>query len=187
MKKSLLVSSILALALSASSAAQYDVDVSHSAVNFQVTHMMISDVDGAFNTFSGVVDFDENTKTLKALSGEVLISSIDTKNDSRDKHLNAPDFFDSAKFPKATLVMKSIKSKKLTADVTIRGITKSVVFDMSIKGPVTNPMSKENKLAIAIKLEGKLNRKDFGIGMDTKDALVSDEIALRIQLEAHSK
>lgn len=187
MKKTLLASSVLALALSTSSAAQYDIDTSHSAVNFQVTHMMISDVDGAFNRFSGEIDFDEKAKTLKALKGEVLISSIDTKNDSRDKHLNAPDFFDSAKFPKATLEMKSLKGKKLTADVTIRGITKQIVFDTSIKGPVTNPMSKENKLAIAIKLEGKLNRKDFGIGMDTKDALVSDEVLLRIQLEAHSK
>lgn len=187
MKKTLLASSVLALAFSASFAAPYTIDTSHSAVNFQVTHLMISDVDGVFNTFSGVVDFDEKAKALKALSGEVLISSIDTKNDSRDKHLNAPDFFDSAKFPKATLEMKSLKGKKLTADVTIRGVTKQIVFDTSIKGPVTNPMSKENKLAIAIKLEGKLNRKDFGIGMDTKDALVSDEILLRIQLEAHSK
>lgn len=186
MKRFLFASSILALALSTSSAAQYDIDTSHSAVNFQVTHLMISDVDGVFNTFSGVVDFDEKAKALKALSGEVLISSIDTKNDSRDKHLNAPDFFDSAKFPKATLEMKSLKGKKLTADVTIRDVTKQIVFDVDVKGPITHP-AKQDKSVIGIKLEGKLNRKDFGIGMDTKDALVSDEILLRIQLEAHSK
>ena len=142
MKKTLLASSVLALAFSASFAAPYTINTRILRVNFKLPHMMISDVDGAFNRFSGEIDFDEKTKTLKALKGEVLISSIDTKNDSRDKHLNAPDFFDSAKFPKATLEMKSLKGKKLTADVTIRGITKQIVFDTSIKGPVTNPMSR---------------------------------------------
>lgn len=185
MRKLLFVSSALALALSFSTATPYNIDDTHSAVNFQVTHMMISDVDGAFNKFSGKIDFDEKSKALKVLEGEVEIASIDTKNDNRDKHLNAPDFFDSAKFPKATLVMKSLKGSKLTADVTIRGVTKEVVFDFSMKGPIEHPMNK--KQMIALKLEGKLNRKDFGIGMDTKDALVSDIIALRIQLEAHAQ
>lgn len=185
MKKLLLVNSALALALSTSIAAPYVIDDTHSAVNFQVTHMMISDVDGAFNKFSGKIDFDEKSKTLKALEGEVEIASIDTKNDSRDKHLNAPDFFDSAKFPKATLVMKSIKGSKLTADVTIRDVTKEVIFDLSVKGPIEHPMTK--KQMVALKLEGKLNRKDFNVGADTKDALVSDEIAVRIQLEAQAQ
>ncbi len=182
MKKTLLLSSIVALSLSPMFAKPFNIDKSHSAVNFQVTHMMISDVDGAFNNFSGKIDFDIESKTLKSLEGEVAINSIDTKSDGRDKHLNANDFFDSAKFPKATLVMKSLQGDKLTADLTIRGITKPVTFNASIKGPVENPMSK--KQTIAIKLEGKINRKDFGVGASTGNAMVSDEVAIKIQIEA---
>ena len=182
MKKTFVVSSILALALSVGFAKPYSIDTTHSAVNFQVTHMLISDVDGAFNKFTGTIDFDEDNKTLTALEGEVEIQSVDTKNESRDKHLNAPDFFDSKKYPNAKLVMKSFKDNKLTADVTIRGITKPVVFDTVIKGPVQNTMTK--KQIIALKLEGKINRKDFKVGSSTANAAVSDEVLIRIQIEA---
>ncbi|OBV28703.1 polyisoprenoid-binding protein [Helicobacter sp. CLO-3] len=185
MKKLLATSSILALILTAGVAKPYNIDNSHSAVKFQVTHMMISDVDGAFNEFSGKIDFDEESKTLKALEGEVAIKSIDTKNDARDKHLNAADFFDAAKFPKATLVMKSLEGDKLTADVTLRGVTKPVVFDVSVKGPVENPMTK--KQIISVKLEGKINRKDFKVGSGTANAIVSDEVEIKVQIEAGEK
>ncbi|WP_288546680.1 YceI family protein [uncultured Helicobacter sp.] len=183
MKKTLVLSSILALSLSPMFPKPFNIDKSHSSVGFQVTHMMISDVEGQFNNFSGSVDYDIASKTLKALSGEVEISSIDTKNASRDKHLNANDFFDSAKFPKATLVAKDIKGDKLTADLTLRGVTKPVTFDVSVKGPVENPMTK--KQTIAIKLEGKINRKDFEVGKETGNAMVSDEVKIKISIEAN--
>ena len=78
--------------------------------------------------------------------------------------------------------MKDFKDNKLTADVTIRGITKPVVFDTVIKGPVQNTMTK--KQIIALKLEGKINRKDFKVGSSTANAAVSDEVLIRIQIEA---
>ena len=182
MNKALLVSSALVLSLASLIANPYNIDKTHSQAGFQVTHMLISDVNGAFNDFSGKIDFDEKSKQLKVLEGEVIIKSIDTKNTKRDDHLNAPDFFDSTKFPKATLVATQIQADKITADLTIRGITKSITFDYTLKGPIQNPISK--KQTIALKLEGKINRKDFGIGEKTPDKMVSDEVIIKIQIEA---
>lgn len=183
--KALLFGSSLALSLCFVNAAPYALDKAHSSVGFSISHMVISEVNGAFNEFDGSIDFDASKKTLSALKGEITTKSVDTNNKGRDEHLRKPDFFDVKKFPKATLEMKSIKGKKLTADVTIRGITKPIVFDYEVKGPVENEHSK--KQMIAIKLEGKLNRKDFDIGKDTSNASVGEEVKVRIQIEAQAQ
>ena len=175
----------LALSLSFAAAEILNIDKSHSSVNFQVTHMMISDVEGKFDDFKGEVDFDLQSKTLKGIEGEVKISSINTNNNSRDNHLKAPDFFDAAKFDKATFKATKITKDKVIADVTMHGVTKSVTFKSTIKGPVENLMSK--KQMISLKLESKINRKDFGIGKKKKNAMVSDEVAIRILIEANAK
>lgn len=179
--KRIIVATALSIACSSALlAVPYDVDVSHSSVGFGVKHMSVSNVKGSFDKFSGTLDVEG--KSVKALEGEVEIASINTKTQARDKHLNAPDFFDSAKFPKATLKLVKHSGKKLEADVTIRGITKRVVFNATLNGPVKNPHS--GKEIIALSLEGKLNRKDFGIGTDTSNAMVSDNIDVIIELEA---
>lgn len=180
--KTLFISSALALGLSSLVAKPFSIDGTHSSVNFQIKHMLISDVVGAFNEFDGKIDFDIASKKLKALEGEVTVSSIDTKNKKRDEHLNKDDFFYSSKFPKAKIVATKISSNKVTADLTIRGITKPVTFNLDLKGPVENPMSK--KQIIALKLEGKIKRKDFEVGLDTPDASLSNEVLIQIKIEA---
>ena len=164
-------------------AAEYVVDASHSSVEFGVKHMSVSNVKGNFNKFSGTLDVEG--KNIKALEGEVQISSINTNSDGRDKHLNAADFFDSKKFPKATLKLVKHSGKKLEAEVTIRGVTKKVTFETNLSGPVKHPQT--GKDLIALTLEGKVNRKDFGIGMDTANARVSDNVSVKIELEAAQK
>ena len=113
------------------------------------------------------------------------IASINTNSDKRDKHLNADDFFDSKKFPTATLTLVKHNGKKLDANITMRGITKQVTFNVELNGPVKHP--KTNKDIVALTLEGKLNRKDFGIGTNTGNAMVSDNVNIKIELEAEQK
>lgn len=161
-------------------AQDYKVDVGHSSVGFGVKHMSVSNVKGNFGKFSGKVVVEG--KKINVLEGEVEIASIDTNSSARDKHLIAPDFFDSKKFPKATLKLVKHSGKKLQADVTIRGITKRVDFNTEINGPVKHPQTGKN--IIALTLEGKLNRKDFGIGTDTSDMMVSDNVDVKIEIEA---
>ena len=164
-------------------AEEYIVDAGHSSVGFGVKHMLVSNVKGSFNKFSGTLDVDGTM--IKALNGEVQIASINTNSDGRDKHLNAADFFDSKKFPTATLSLIKHSGKKLDANITMRGITKQVTFDVELSGPVKHP--KTGKNLIALTLEGKLNRKDFGIGTDTANAMVSDNVDIKIELEAAQK
>lgn len=176
---------VLCMAVGASClmAKPYTIDVSHSSVGFGVKHMSISNVEGNFDKFSGTLDVEG--KKITMLEGEVEIASINTKTQARDKHLNAADFFDSSKFPKASLKLVKHDGKKLEADVSIRGITKRVIFNVQLNGPVKNPQS--GKEIIAISLDGKLNRKDFKVGADTANAMVSDNVNVKIELEAFAQ
>ena len=144
-------------------ATEYVVDASHSSVDFSVKHMSVSNVKGSFNKFRGALEIDG--KTIKALNGEVQIASI--------------------KFPTATLTLVKHNGKKLDANITMRGITKQVTFNVELNGPVKHP--KTNKDIVALTLEGKLNRKDFGIGTNTGNAMVSDNVNIKIELEAEQK
>lgn len=183
MRKISIFAAVGLLCASSLMAESYVVDASHSSVEFGVKHMSVSNVKGNFNKFSGTLDVEG--KKITALEGEVQISSINTNSDGRDKHLNAPDFFDSKKFPKATLSLVKHNGKKLEANITIRDITKKVNFEVELNGPVKHP--KTNKDIIAVTLEGKLNRKDFGIGADTANVMVSDNVEIKIELEASAK
>lgn len=175
--------SLLALGASFAEAKPYKIDRARSSLEFQAVYMLINKTKGNFSTYSGNVDFDEKSRTLKVLNGEMEMKSIDTKNQKRDDHLRQ-DFLNVEKFPTGKFVMKSVKGHKLTADLTLRGVTKSVVFDYELNGPVEDPM--KQKKFINIELKGKVNRKDFGIESDsTFEATLKDEIEIYIEIGAH--
>lgn len=182
MKKFLSLAAITALCLTPIMAKPFNIDKAHSSVGFQVEHMLISDVNGEFDNFEGTLDIDPATKKINKLEGQITISSVDTKNKKRDSHLNASDFFDSAKFQKATFKMTKQEGDKLYGDLTIKNITKPVVWEVEVKGPVTNPNTKKQLMALDI--EGKINRKDFKVGETTSNTIVSDEVKVKIQIEA---
>ncbi|MCI7710205.1 MAG: YceI family protein [Helicobacter sp.] len=173
----------LAVAFGSMSAAPYVVDSTHSSVGFEVKHLMVSKVKGNFKKFSGEIEFDG--KALTKLNGKVAIADINTDNNTRDKHLNAPDFFDSKKFPDATLSMTKFEKGKVYADLKIRDVVKNVVFDAEIGGPIKHP--KTGKDIISVSLKGEINRKDFNVGEDTADSSVSDKVIIAIELEASAQ
>lgn len=92
-------------------AGDYVVDSSHSNVGFSVKHMMVSNVVGKFNDFSGTFVYDEKSNSLVSLKGELKVASIDTSNSKRDGHLKGDDFFDSKKYPNITF--KTTKVQKI--------------------------------------------------------------------------
>ncbi len=177
--------SMVALNISALDAKPYKIDRARSSLEFKAVYMAINKTKGNFNTYSGVVDFDEKSRTLKTLTGEMDMKSIDTKNQKRDDHLRQDEFLNVEKFPKGKFVMKSIKGNKLTADLTLRGVTKSVVFEYELNGPEEDPM-KQRKF-INIELKGKINRKDFGIGNESAlaEASLKNEVEIYIEIGAH--
>ena len=170
-------------------AGAYDIDVPHSSVDFQVKHMMLSNVKGNFDKFSGVAEIDSKSKTLTKLEGTIEISSINTRNESRDKHMLSNEYFDAEKFPKGTLKMKKFSKEKngikVVADLTLKNVTKEVVFTGELNGPGKNEMSK--KEIFALNLNGKINRKNFNIGNDTSSATMGEDVEIQIALELSAK
>jgi polyisoprenoid-binding protein YceI len=120
-------------------AAKWEVDKAHSSVNFKVSHMVISTVNGKFETFDGSFDFDPKNLATGTAEMTIDVASINTDNDKRDGHLKSADFFDAEKYPKITFKSKKVipgtgKNFKIVGDLTIRDVTKEVTFDCVFNG-----------------------------------------------------
>ena len=180
MKK--LTIALASLMLSAAAYAQnWTLDKMHAKLGFTITHMMVSDVDGFFKDVDATIvsskpDFSDAKITVTAQT-----ASINTDNDKRDEHLKGPDFFDAAKNPTVTFVSKSLKKNgnnayKVTGDLTMHGITKTVTLDLSFRGPAVNPMSKKN--FAGFKVTGKVKRSDFNIGGGFGSSMLGEEVKI---------
>jgi len=171
-------------------ATDYKVDPAHTNVSFTAPHMMISKVRGRFDKVDGTFSFDEKSLKLDNVNVTVKTDSINTNEADRDKHMRSPDFFDVAKYPDMTFKSTKVsyddkKPDKVEGDLTIRGVTKKVTFDVDYRGSTKDPMGNP---VVAFELEGKVNRKDFGLNwnkaMDRGGWVVGDEIKIEIDGEA---
>jgi len=190
MKTLLLLASSLA-AFSAAAAeykpGQYDVDPAHTKIGFEVSHLVISTVEGHFNKFAGKADLAGKFEKSK-FSVTVDTASVDTGVAKRDEHLKSPDFFDVTKFPEMKFESTAVKGKpdsfKLTGDLTIHGVTKKVTFDAKYLGAVNDGMGNEKA---AFTAKAKISRKEFGLkwsGMMEAGPVVGDEVTLDLRVEA---
>lgn len=159
---------MMLLTLSAASIAQTDwnIDKSHSNVQFTVTHMVISEVNGSFNIFEGKLA-QKNGKDFTGSTIEFTadIASVFTDNDKRDQHLRSDDFFNAEKYPKMTFKSKSFnkvndKKYSLVGDLTIRDVTKEVKLNVEFLGTIKDNWGNNRA---AFKLSGEINRFDFGL------------------------
>ena len=197
MSRRSIVVAALALALAVPgfgrAADTYELDAAHTAVQFSVRHMMISNVRGEFTKLSGKATGDVANPTAATVEATIDATSIDTRNAKRDEHLRGPDFLDTAKFPtitfKSTKVEKAGDGWKLTGDLTLHGVTKPVVLDVKdVTPPTKDPWGNTR---IGAQATTKINRQDFGIvfskTLDGGGALVGDEIAITIDVEVMKK
>ena len=157
------------------------VDNSHSKLGFEITHLMISDVEGSFKKFTSTItaskaDFSDAVVELTA-----DVKSVNTDHEKRDAHLLAEDFFDAAKYP--TLTFKSTSFKKVaankykvTGNLNFHGVTKAVTLDATLRGTHVNEQSK--KEVTGFKITGTIKRSDFNFGTKYATAMLSDEVTL---------
>jgi polyisoprenoid-binding protein YceI len=173
--------------------AVWNIDKSHSSLEFTVKHMMISKVKGVFNEFDATVEADVNDLTDATVEFSVDLKSIDTRNEDRDNHLRSNDFFDIESHPKMTFVASDIKKKSdneydVVGDLSLRGVTKPVTFDLTMEGVHKDPWGNE---VAGFSGSTKLNRKDFGLvwnaALETGGVLVGEEVKINIELEAHKQ
>ena len=166
----------------------WQIDPSHSQIEFAVRHMMITTVRGHFDKFSGRVDFNEADPTRSTVVAEVDTASINTRDANRDGHLRSPDFFDSEHYPTATF--KSTKIEKLDkshgrimGDLTIRGTTRPVTLDVEYTGMGTM----WGRTSAGFSAQTKFNRKDFGLNwnqtLESGGLLVGEVVTINIEIE----
>ncbi|WP_345993727.1 YceI family protein [Sulfurimonas sp. HSL-1716] len=178
---------LLASILSAGSllAGTYKVDPNHSNVAFKVRHMMISNVKGEFKKFDGSFVYDEKTKTLRSLKGEIEVSSLSTDNAKRDAHLKSADFFDAKKYPVIRFNLTKTNGDTAYGKLTIHGITKEVKMELETSGTVVKDPWGNTRTGLS--LSGKINRKDFGLNwnqvIETGGVMVGDEVKMSVELE----
>ena len=130
-------------ALAALTAGTWNVDPSHSNVGFVARHLMVTKVRGSFAGFSGAITVGDDPLQSK-VEATVDAASIDTGDDNRDTHLRSGDFFDVEQYPTWSLVSTGLTPRGgdryvLQADLTIKGVTKSVAFDLEFEGVATDP------------------------------------------------
>lgn len=178
---------VLASLLSAGTlfAGNYNVDLAHSNVGFQVKHLMISNVKGQFDKFSGTFEYDEKMKSLVALNGEVDVNSINTQIEKRDIHLKGADFFDVTKYPTMNLTLEKVEGNTAYTKLTMHGVTKEVKMELETSGVVVKDPWGNTKTGLS--LSGKINRKDFGLNwnqaLETGGVVVADEVKITLELE----
>lgn len=165
--------------------ATWSLDKAHGKLGFTVTHLGVSDVEGWFKTFDAKVTSSKEDFSDAIAEMTADVNSINTDNEQRDKHLKSPDFFDVAKYPAITFkstTFKKVADKnyKVTGDLTMHGITKTVELD-AICRIGTNPMSKQT--IAGFKITGMIKRSDFGIGTSMTSALISDEVSIVANVE----
>lgn len=170
-------------------ATAYAIDASHSNVEFVVRHLMISKVRGGFTTLNGTINASEGSDVPESMDVTIDAGSVNTHEEQRDTHLRSADFFQSEKFPAITFKSTSIEgsgpSFKVTGDLTIHGVTKSVTLDAEFEGRGSDPWGGQR---VAYSANTKINRKDFGLNwnaaLEAGGVVVSDEVKIDINVEA---
>ncbi|MEN9523386.1 MAG: hypothetical protein RL065_1763 [Bacteroidota bacterium] len=186
--KKLILTAAAAVAFFAAQAqtTNWNLDKSHSSVKFSVEHLVISSVEGSFKAFSGTVASTSPTSFEGAtINFSIDVNSVNTDDEKRDGHLKTADFFDVAKYGTITFKSTSMKKTtgnnyKLTGELTMHGVTKTVSFDVKFNGLAKDPWGNQKA---GFKISGTLNRKDFGVGETTPGAIVSEEVTITTNIE----
>ena len=189
------LSAIIALALPTfASATTWTIDPDHSDVGFKVKHLMVSNVKGNFEKYTGVVEINDKDITKSKVQVNIDTNSINTNVQKRDEHLRSADFFNVAKYPAMTFVSKKVakagKDKlKVTGDLTLHGITKQVV--LNVEGPTRESKDPWGNIRKGATATTKINRKDFGLvwnaALETGGVTVGEEITITLEIEMIKK
>lgn len=166
----------------------YKIDPVHSEISFKIRHLLAK-TSGRFTRFSGTIKVDAADISKSSVEVSIEAASINTDNEGRDKHLQSPEFFDTAKFPtitfKSTSVKEVAKGKlEVTGDFTLHGVTKKITFPITNAG--TQP-GMQPGVVVAGFIDGALtiNRNDFGI--KTYPGALGDDVAISLNIEAAKK
>jgi polyisoprenoid-binding protein YceI len=168
----------------------WNIDPVHSVAEFKVKHMMISNVKGQFAKLSGLLVLDEKDLTNSRVEASIEGASVSTRDDQRDTHLKSADFFHVEKFPTLSFTSTHVNRTAqgeltVTGDLTIRGVTRNVVF--TVEGPTPPAKDPWGNTRLGLAATTKINRKDFGLiynaALETGGFLVGDEVTITLDVQ----
>jgi polyisoprenoid-binding protein YceI len=164
-------------------------DTVHSSVSFTVRHLMISRVHGSFKTWTGSLETDEADHANSKVQVSIDAASIDTKEPQRDEHLRSADFLDAANYPKIEFESTGVEQMdsehfKVTGNLTIRGVSKSVTLDTDFFGRQKDPWGGERA---GFSAKTSIDRKHFGLAfnipLDGGGFVVGDKVDITLDVE----
>lgn len=167
----------------------WKIDPAHSQIDFAVRHMMISNVRGRFEKFSGNVNFNEEEPEKSSVEAQIEAASINTREEGRNAHLRSADFLNAEKFQYLTFKSKRIEMVdkqrgRIYGDLTIRDVTREVVLDTYYAGQSKSP---DGKTSAGFTATTSINRTDWGltwnVALETGGLLVGEEIKIEIEIE----
>lgn len=167
----------------------WDLDPTHSSLDFSIKHMMFANVRGRFRTFTATLHADEADPAASRVEAEIDVASIDTGVADRDGHLRSVDFFDVETHPKMTfrstrVVPKQDGEAEVVGDLTIRGVTKEITLDVVLDGVGQDPWGNTRASYTA---SGTIDREAFGLKwnqvLETGGVLVGNKVKIEVQVQ----
>ncbi|HEX7727842.1 MAG TPA: YceI family protein [Terracidiphilus sp.] len=168
----------------------WKIDPAHSAAEFKVKHMMISNVKGSFSGITGTLAYDPASVAAATVEAEIPVSTLSTGDAQRDAHLKSADFFDAEKFPTFTFKSTGVVSdgageNVVTGELTMHGVTQPVTF--AVEGPSAPGKDPWGNERIGLSASAKINRKDFGLtwnaALETGGVLVGEDITITLDIQ----
>lgn len=168
---------------------KWNLDPTHSELQFKVKHLMITNVTGSFTDFSVEAESDDDKFSNPKVSFKAKVASINTANEQRDGHLKSADFFDAEKYPEIRFVSTGVANNDgetfdLTGDLTIKDVTKPVTLKVEFGGVAKDPWG---NVKAGFTINGKINRTNFGLTwnapIETGGVLVSEEVRIAAEIQ----
>ena len=164
------------------------VDTAHSSIGFVVRHLVVAKTRGTFGQFEGTITIAEDPLQSSVVA-TAQTASVNTNDEGRDNHLRNSDFFEADTFPTLTFASTAITPKgsdyALAGDLTIKGVTKPVTFDLEFEGVATDPWGNTKAGFTA---ETEINRKDWGLdynaALEAGGVLIGEKVKITLEIEA---
>lgn len=175
------------------SAEVWNIDTAHTVSGFTVRHMMITNVNGAFDTTTGTIDYTPGNLAATKADIKIDVNTVNTRNQRRDADLKSDNFFNAEKFPAITFKSKRVQNVRadgfdMVGDLTIRDVTKEVVLKVDGVGqPIKDPQGNRRVGATA---STTINRKDFNVNYNRvieAGGVVGDEVKINLEIQAVEK